>query len=155
MSVASTQRAYFLSSKEKRRREKLKDKEEQKLSNKGKSNKKFLPKLSNEKKKSFTLSWLQRKTTEEGVEKLACKNLKRKFRDSHFSAARSMRKVKFDKDEREKRNVMPLIYGSHSLRLKLYVMWVIAMWSILCIARQFINKLQIVDFLIIIISFFI
>ena len=51
MSVASTQRAYFLSSKEKRRREKLKDKEEQKLSNKGKSNKKFLPKLSNEKKK--------------------------------------------------------------------------------------------------------
>lgn len=31
--------------------EKLKDKEEQKLSNKGKSNKKFLPKLSNEKKK--------------------------------------------------------------------------------------------------------
>lgn len=52
----------------------------------------------------------------EGVEKLACKNLKRKFRDSHFSAARSMRKVEFDKDEREKWNVMPLIYGS---RLKL------------------------------------
>lgn len=38
----------------------------------------------------------------EGVEKLACKNLKRKFRDSHFSAARSMRKVEFDKDERER-----------------------------------------------------
>lgn len=56
MSVAAIQRAYFLSSKEKR--EKLKDREEQKLSNKGKSNKNFLPKLSNERKKSFTLSWL-------------------------------------------------------------------------------------------------